>query len=453
MPRKKDTQALSPAVSELTVPSPTLLSGPIATRKQWLRGDSVAAGMDLSPVSVTPSTSTVQGLGVTLTPDDPEDMLLASRHEVRQGRRYMRDVPYLLPSDLAEVHRESLRTLLMVTVFSRATCCPAVEARPPLKVLELGCGSAFWSSTCHDYFQRLGHSNVSFTGVDITSIVPDLAAQGVNWNFVQHDLRELPWPFADNEFDFIMIKDLSLAVPHTNLTTLLEESMRLLREEGSLEVWESDHVVRCLLPHDRLPPTGTSDLDEATANHTQTYLITPGMSFAPAQNDFFADTNGWVGQACNKHALPSTPCVAVAEALHREDDLLCNVGHRRVAIPFTELPWETEHPGTRKRSHASSSVNSFAGTKSSRTPSSNILLTPEQAAIRHTALMTVIQKIESLEPALNEFSGKNADEWATWWAGAMSNLLDQNGALTGECLEIGAWWATKRTRPRTSRTQ
>jgi len=56
----------------------------------------------------------------------------------------------------------------------------------------------------------------------------------------------------------------------------------------------------------------------------------------------------------------------------------------------------------------------------------------------------VIQMIESLEPLLKEVSGKNQEEWQRWWGFMMTNLLEQKGASSGECLEVGVWWATKR---------
>ncbi|KAH0097639.1 hypothetical protein KCU66_g15886, partial [Aureobasidium melanogenum] len=72
------------------------------------------------------------------------------------------------------------------------------------------------------------------------------------------------------------------------------------------------------------------------------------------------------------------------------------------------------------------------------------MLTDDQAAVRSTAMLTVIQKIESLEPLLREASGKNSEEWTRWWAGMMASLLDQENSGGGsEVLEIGAWWATK----------
>ena len=45
----------------------------------------------------------------------------------------------------------------------------------------------------------------------------------------------------------------------------------------------------------------------------------------------------------------------------------------------------------------------------------SVTLTDEQAALRYTALLVVIQMIESLEPLLKEVSGKNQEEWQRWW--------------------------------------
>jgi hypothetical protein len=58
--------------------------------------------------------------------------------------------------------------------------------------------------------------------------------------------------------------------------------------------------------------------------------------------------------------------------------------------------------------------------------------------------LSVVQMIESLEPLLKEVSGKNSEEWGHWWTSMMADLMDPSrGAVSGECLEIGAWWATK----------
>ncbi|KAM0716094.1 hypothetical protein Q7P37_008608 [Cladosporium fusiforme] len=353
--------------------------------------------------------------------------LLCDPYELRHGRRYLRDLVYPLPVDLPEVQRQNLRTLLGCSVFGRAVCAPRVTKQVPQKVLEVGCGSAYWSSRCHEYFTTLGYRSVSFTGLDVAPLAPDLKKQGVNWTFVQHDMRRSPWPFEDGEFDLIMLKDLSLVVPLGGASQhFLDECIRLLKVGGTLELWESDHVLRSLLPHPP-PPNSKQREEHDIAVQTGTFLIGPGTPFAPAQNKYLSHANAWIGEALDRRKLPPTPCARVAHSLYQEAEALCDIGIRRVAIPLGELRWEREK-----------GPNDDKGKLRERN------LSPDQVALRQTALLSVVQMIESLEPLLKDVSGKNSEEWGHWWASMMADLMDPSrGSISGESLEIGAWWATK----------
>ncbi|KAL1587171.1 hypothetical protein WHR41_04312 [Cladosporium halotolerans] len=358
-------------------------------------------------------------------------------YELRHGRRYLRDLAYPLPVDLPEIQRQNLRTLLGCSIFGRAVCAPPVSKKVPQKVLEVGCGSAYWSARCHEYFSTLGYRNVSFTGLDVAPLPPDLRKQGVNWTFVQHDMRRNPWPFDDEEFDLIMLKDLSLVVPlGTASQHFLDECIRLLKVGGTLEMWESDHVLRSLLPH---PPAPHSKqrAEHDMAVQTGTFLIGPGTPFAPAQNKYLSHANTWIGEALDRRKLPPMPCSRVAQVLYQEPETLGDIGIRRVAIPLGELRWERD----RSNSGQGDDVPP-AGAGKGKHREHN--LSPDQVALRQTALLSVVQMIESLEPLLKEVSGKNSEEWGYWWASMMADLMDPSrGAISGECLEIGAWWATK----------
>lgn len=373
--------------------------------------------------------------------------LLSQPFELRYGRRYLREVPYPLPCDLAEIQRQNLRTMLVCEVFGRAVCAPSIRNKIPMKVLEVGCGSGYWSAACHDYFSSLNHHNVAFTGLDIAPLAPDHRKQGVNWTFVQHDLRRMPWPFDDGEFDLVMMKDLSLALPQCVASQgLTDEGMRVLGKGGILEIWESDHVVRTLLPHPPPPPTKLA-IDQDIADATATYLIAPGTPFAPAHNKYIRQANAWLEVAFSQRRLTTTPCTRIAQLLLQEPDSLGDVGWRRVAIPLSELRWEQEwpladSPMSSMSSHDKSLQRSTSGSLG------RSILSADQLALRQAALLTVLQQIESLEPLMKEVSGKSSDAWVQWWAGMMTNLMTPdtgNGtpALAGEALEMGAWWATK----------
>lgn len=128
------------------------------------------------------STSTSQS---TNDPPSSEPFIL------RHGRRYLRNVHhYPLPVDLPELQRQNLHTLLATQIFGRALGSTPSAQNPPKKVLEVACGSGYWSSVCHDFLSGLGYEDVSFTGLDIVPIAGDLQRQGIDWKFVQHDLKK-----------------------------------------------------------------------------------------------------------------------------------------------------------------------------------------------------------------------------------------------------------------------
>lgn len=371
--------------------------------------------------------------------DNAHQSLLNNPYEIKHERRYLREVPYPLPVDLSEVQRQNLRTQLSCKVFDSAICSPQVKHEVPRRVLEIACGSGYWSAMCHDYFCTLGHKNVSFTGVDLAPLAPDLAKQGLNWTFVQHDLRRLPLPFDDDRFDLVMLKDVSLVLPRgVPSQKLIDESIRILRVGGTLELWESDHLVRSLLPHPSI--LSRQNPEQKTAIETATFLISAAAPFAPAQNKNIVRVNGWIQEALDKRKLPSTPCATILDTLHKEVGSLANVGSRRIAIPLGDPRWERDVSKHSQFPHDKhDSVQPRAKEKMTEKA-----LTDDQAALRQTALLTFLQMIESLEPCLKEVNGKNAEEWAGWWASMMNELLNPSkGALIGECLEIGAWWATK----------
>lgn len=438
------------------------------------------------------------------------------------GRTYLSDptLPYPLPVDLHELHRQSLRTLLLFQLFGGPTCSPVIAKRPPKRVLDVACGYGFWSMMCHSYFSRKGHPNIHFTGLDIAplggiagnpnlgSAAPSSAARdrgspssasgnwaeqppdkNMRWNFVQHDLRNVPLPFPDEEFDLVMVKEVTLVVKTTQFQAIIDEYLRILKPGGVIEVWECDHPIRMLRPHVPDTPTTTnapkfdSDHTSAGANGGEppvaggsgskkadhekeifelgAYAVGNNTPLSGPQNNYLIEYNSWIIKYLESNQLLNWPCANIGSFLVQEP-LLTNHGSRRLAIPLAEVRWEREGVGgvvtkdgksyidtskaigraaREKPSVASDGAGADASEKKGR------FLGSAQLALRQTALQTVLGFIEGMEPALREASGKKQDEWDAWMGKLMKELMEKDGANCGECLEVGAWWSRKTSNP------
>lgn len=449
------------------------------------------------------------------------------------GRTYLADptLPYPLPVDLHEVHRQSLRSLLLFQLFGGPVCSPSFANKPPTRVLDLGCGYGFWSLMCHSYYSRKGHTNIHFTGLDIAPLggiagVPinqgcsaatkDKAPaapvyanwaeqppdKNMRWDFVQHDLRVLPLPFPDEEFDLIMGKDLSLAVSTPQYQALMDEYIRILKPGGTLELWECDHPIRMLRPHVPDTPPATASGSSSSLMHESAtssggrlekavsdsnlsfsaggiisssslaaakksdyekeiaelgaYVISNNTPLSGPQNNFLIEYNGWMGKYLEAHQLLAFPCANLGAILIQEP-LLTNNGSKRLAIPLSEVRWEREGVGGVVTKDGKSYIDTSKGigkaltakraSESADPDKKAKSLSPGQLALRQTALQTVVQFIEGMEPALRKVSGKKQDEWDVWMDKLMKELIEKDGTNCGECLEVGAWWARKVQNP------
>ncbi len=381
---------------------------------------------------------------------------------VRSGRSYLSDpfLPYPLPVDLAELHRQTLRTLLLFQLFTGPVCSPAFAGKPPARVLEVGCGSGFWSMMCHQYYSQRGHSGISFTGLDVAPISSGASSgnltplfgsssrrpdRDMRWQFVQHDMRRIPWPFAPDEFDLVMVKDISLATPTALQQSLMEEYIRILRPGGTLEIWESDHTIRMLRPHVPEPSSsGLADDEEEheSAERLGAYLMTANTPLSAPSNSYIVEYNAWLAKALEARSLSPVPCTLIGPMLLQESDILTGIGSRRLAVPLSEVRWEREGVGGVITKDGKTYSETRA--KSRETEQSRRTQTAGQLALRKTALQTVVQQIQSLEPLLKEVSKKSQDEWDGWSGKMMNDLMIENGTSLGECLEVGAWWARKK---------
>ena len=320
---------------------------------------------------------------------------------------------------------------MLMRVFGAPFCAPYFEDEAPKRILDIACGSGLWDTACHDYFVDVDRP--LFVGLDIVSLAPDLQDQGLNWQFVQHDARK-PFPFPDGYFDFIFIKEATLTRSALEMQTFpLIEPLRILRSGGVIEIWDSDSIIRTLLPNP-VAARGTSEEEREQAENTATYIVSAATPWTKAQNQYLRDYNTWMQKALDRRNLTGTPCAFLSMVFSNLSDSFSDMGGRRIAIPFSEVRWERE-----PTSKAAARSGSDRLTEPARKA-----LTADQLALRRTALTTFVQMIESLEPVLIESSGLGRDEWDRWWAGMTTDLLQQKGTANGEALEVGAWWAKKK---------
>ncbi|KAK0652865.1 hypothetical protein B0T16DRAFT_292701, partial [Cercophora newfieldiana] len=461
-------------------------------------------GPPLYPSGRAESVSSISGATTVstrtmLSSEPPSSAELAAQQlrpfVVRNGRTFISDqtLPYPLPVDLEELHRQSLRTLLLIQLFGRPICSPEFADKPPKRVLEIGCGSGFWSMMCYRYYERQGkHKSISFTGIDIAPVAPGATSPSsgshtpsgndnngsdsatttptpdgtpgeMKWRFVQHDLRRLPLPFRDEEFDLVMVKDMSLATTTTMQQLLIDEYIRVLQPGGTIEIWEGDHTLRMLRPHvpeaaaaavtgaggggeDDTDDTTSSD-EEASSPPTQSgaYPMTANTPLSAPLNNFLVEYNSWLSKALERLQLSPMPCTVIGPTLLQEAEILTGMGSRRLAVPLSEVRWEREGVGGVVTKDGKSYIETKGRSRAGKeVVAAGAALDPGAAALRRTALLTVVQMIQSMEHVLREVSGKSQDEWDGWLGKMMNNLVKENGTSWGECLEVGAWWARKR---------
>ena len=373
------------------------------------------------------------------------------------GRTYLSDstLPYPLPVDLTELHRQALRTLLLMEVYGGPLVSQALTQKTPKKVLELGCGSGFWSIMCHRYFKARGVDNIEFVGLDIAQLPVESsspsssnpAVPGMKWTFIQHDLRNPPWPFPDGEFDLVLSKDMTLVLSAASHPHYMDENLRVLKRGGTIEVWETDHTVRMLRPH-LLNASSVShreaDEHEATSS-LGVYIFNMNTSLAAPQNAFLIEYNDWLRRALEAHELMANPCTRIKHYLLQETDLLTGVGSKRVAIPMSETQWE--HKGVYVANTLTRDDGSHGGKQKDHSSDKQVeknMLTAGQAALRRTALLTLVEEIQALELPLRKINGKNQHEWDSWVSKMKVDLICKVGTYSGECLEAGVWWAQKK---------
>lgn len=331
-------------------------------------------------------------------------------------------VPYPLPIDLAETHRQTMLAQLTSIIYDYPILCQDLLKKPPLRVLELGCDTGWWSATCHQFFKARGHQ-LQFVGMDMkpSQGMDNCFSQlGMDWEYVQHDINDFPWPVSDGEFDLVMAKNVVLALHPRKYPRIVKEYARVLKTGGILEIWEHDATVRVVKPQAQKAKETRSDLDILGL-----YPVMNNSTFCPATNKYAVQYNAWLTAGLSELELPVMPCSAIEGLFegHLVDgsEYFNLIDTKRIAIPLgvKGVIWEQGEDRGR-------------------------MLSTDQMAIRRTALDNFTAMVEAFEPIIKAQSGKNQTDWDIWLSKAKKDWLEGSGFASGECLELGAWSLRKK---------
>lgn len=153
------------------------------------------------------------------------------------GRLRKAGVPYAMPTDLAEINRLDFQHFLLRHIFQGLYAAPI---RDPDSILDVGTGTGRWAYEIAQLFPR-----AKVVGVDITPPPSDTpAAPGAadarpsNYTFVAANALE-GLPFPDASFDFVHMRLLYSAIPHTRWPFVIQELARVTRPGGWIESIES----------------------------------------------------------------------------------------------------------------------------------------------------------------------------------------------------------------------
>ena len=160
-------------------------------------------------------------------------------------RRFVSDVPYLLPKDLGETNRLDFQHYMLRYALKGNYAAPL---QAPRDILDVGSGTGRWAIELAQQFSaaRVIGMDVAPPAVDANA-APD--ARPANFTFAQGNVLERI-PFPDNSFDFVHQRFLTLAIPAASWPGVVAELLRVTRPGGWVELVETE------------PPTGAPAIDQ-----------------------------------------------------------------------------------------------------------------------------------------------------------------------------------------------
>jgi SAM-dependent methyltransferase len=159
------------------------------------------------------------------TPSPPTSLI--------DGRRYLKDQPYVLPKDNQEAERLKFQHRMLYTHLHRHAFAPILPAAAR-RILDVGCGSGTWLTDIAALFP-----NASLTGLDSDAEQIALAntLRHPSCQFLQGDVLE-GLPFAEGSFEYTHMRCMILAIPARLWPFVIEEVVRVTAPGGWIEIFD-----------------------------------------------------------------------------------------------------------------------------------------------------------------------------------------------------------------------
>ncbi|HLI70709.1 MAG TPA: methyltransferase domain-containing protein [Ktedonobacteraceae bacterium] len=142
------------------------------------------------------------------------------------NRRFMQNVPYMLPKDLGEINRLDFQHYVLRATLKGNFLAPLQN---PTSILDVGCGSGQW---CYEMCAQFPSAQV--TGFDLEA---GKAENPPHYRFVAGNVLD-GLPFPDASFDYVHQRLLVTALPLTAWTVEVKELARVTRPGGWVELVE-----------------------------------------------------------------------------------------------------------------------------------------------------------------------------------------------------------------------
>jgi ubiquinone/menaquinone biosynthesis C-methylase UbiE len=149
------------------------------------------------------------------------------------GRRYLKEQPYVLPKDHQETERIKFQHRMLYAHLHRHLFAPV----PPATVrhlLDVGCGSGAWLTDVAALFP-----NATLTGLDSDAEQIALAntVRHPHCQFLQGDVLA-GLPFAEGTFEYTHMRCMILAIPAHSWPSVIGELVRVTTLGGWIELFD-----------------------------------------------------------------------------------------------------------------------------------------------------------------------------------------------------------------------